>query len=51
MDSSSLGQPVSSIKDGESHLEPARSRNGQRQVTPDPYTQDNPHMKRNLGKQ
>jgi hypothetical protein len=46
-----LGQPVSSIKDGESHLEPARSRNGQRQVTPDPYTQDNPHMKRNLGKQ
>jgi hypothetical protein len=51
VDSSSWDQPVSSIKDGEPHPEPARSRNGQREVTPDPYTQDSPHVKRNFGKQ
>lgn len=50
VDSSSWKRPVSSIRDGEQHPEPAESRLGQREVTPDPYTQDNSHVKRNFGR-
>lgn len=50
VDSSNWKQPVSSIKNGEEHPEPTKTRNGQREVTPDPYTPDNPHVRRSFGR-
>lgn len=50
VDSSGWKRPVSSIRDGETHPEPARSRLGRRKVTPDPYITDNPNIRRNFGR-
>lgn len=50
VDSSSWKQPVSSHKDGEEVPPPAKQSLGVREPTPDPYTDDNPHVRRNFGR-
>lgn len=50
VDSSDWDHPVTYTKDGERHPEPAKWRNGKRLPTPDPYTEDNKHVRRNFGR-
>lgn len=50
VDPSGWEQPVTSTRDGEEHPPPARWRNGERLPDPWPYTDDNPHVRRNFGR-
>jgi len=51
VDSSQWKQPVASVtKDGEPVPPPAKESMGVRELTPDPYTDDNPHVRRNFGR-
>lgn len=54
VDSSTWNKSVASRKNGEPQPAPAPTKQTadgvQRDVTPDPYTTDNPHMKRNFGR-
>jgi hypothetical protein len=54
VDSSGWKQPVASHKGGEPQPAPApveqTETGAQRTPTPDPYTSDNPHVRRNFGR-
>lgn len=54
VDSSGWKQPVASHRNGEAQPAPAPTEmteeGSRRTTTPDPYTADNPHVRRNFGR-